>query len=350
MPATGDLARGRLGTPATPSGVDAEGGRSRPGLRASPTSLGLGAAAAFVAAFFGFRAAFGLTGSADLRLLAFELLNAALIGCGVAVSAYGLRGARRAFESLGPVLDVEEAERSALRRSLQKVPARPAVVATLVFLGLGVAIPWYGPWGPGGRPPLGDAILWWVLLRSAVTFVVFARIVVLAVYEALAFARLGRRARVDPLDPTPFAAFAQVGLRGVLLWTVFVVILGIQSWVAPWSPSVALVFVALLIGLAVTVLVLPMRGVHERMRAEKQRELARVRDAIRRRARGEATTARFGDAHLADLVAYETRIAGAATWPIDASTLLRFSLYVSVGLGSWLGAALVERLLDVALR
>ena len=53
--------------------------------------------------------------------------------------------------------------------------------------------------------------------------------------------------------------------------------------------------------------------------------------------------------HIADLVAYETRVASIATWPFDLSTLLRFALYVALGLGSWLGAAMVERLVSAVL-
>jgi hypothetical protein len=36
-------------------------------------------------------------------------------------------------------------------------------------------------------------------------------------------------------------------------------------------------------------------------------------------------------------------------WPFDAPSLARFSFYLLIGLGSWLGAAAVERLLDAAL-
>mgnify|MGYP000099034232 CR=1 FL=1 len=36
-------------------------------------------------------------------------------------------------------------------------------------------------------------------------------------------------------------------------------------------------------------------------------------------------------------------------WPFDAPTLTRFFLYVAIPLGSWLGGALVERLLGAAL-
>ena len=36
-------------------------------------------------------------------------------------------------------------------------------------------------------------------------------------------------------------------------------------------------------------------------------------------------------------------------WPFDAPTLTRFFLYVAIPLGSWIGGALVERLLGAAL-
>jgi hypothetical protein len=36
-------------------------------------------------------------------------------------------------------------------------------------------------------------------------------------------------------------------------------------------------------------------------------------------------------------------------WPFDAPTLTRFFLYVAIPLGSWVGGALVERLLGAAL-
>ena len=46
------------------------------------------------------------------------------------------------------------------------------------------------------------------------------------------------------------------------------------------------------------------------------------------------------------MLALETRIAAVREWPLDASSLLRVGLYVMLGIGSWLGAAAVERLLD----
>jgi predicted MFS family arabinose efflux permease len=36
-------------------------------------------------------------------------------------------------------------------------------------------------------------------------------------------------------------------------------------------------------------------------------------------------------------------------WPVDASTLTRFALYLAIPVGSWLGGALVERLVNALL-
>jgi hypothetical protein len=49
---------------------------------------------------------------------------------------------------------------------------------------------------------------------------------------------------------------------------------------------------------------------------------------------------------LTDLLAYQERIESLRDWPMDASAFRRFGLYLLIPLGSWLGSALVERLLD----
>lgn len=48
---------------------------------------------------------------------------------------------------------------------------------------------------------------------------------------------------------------------------------------------------------------------------------------------------------VAPLLAWESRITDASEWPFGRTTVLRLALYVALGLGSWLGAATVERAL-----
>jgi hypothetical protein len=109
--------------------------------------------------------------------------------------------------------------------------------------------------------------------------------------------------------------------------------------------------IAATLSVGVVALVLPARGVHQRIRALKGRELSWVRAAIeqeRDRLRAEVATA-AGASRLPSLLAYEQRIDSVREWPFDTPTLTRFALFLLVPLGSWLGGALVERLLDVAL-
>ena len=54
-------------------------------------------------------------------------------------------------------------------------------------------------------------------------------------------------------------------------------------------------------------------------------------------------------AKLPGLLAYKNEIESVREWPFDAPTLTRFFLYVAIPLGSWVGGALVERLLGAAL-
>ncbi|RIK94533.1 MAG: hypothetical protein DCC71_23590, partial [Proteobacteria bacterium] len=53
---------------------------------------------------------------------------------------------------------------------------------------------------------------------------------------------------------------------------------------------------------------------------------------------------------LADLVAWRGLVAAVHEWPLDAPALSRFLLYLAIPVGSWLGGALVERVVDGVLR
>ena len=50
------------------------------------------------------------------------------------------------------------------------------------------------------------------------------------------------------------------------------------------------------------------------------------------------------------MICYYQLIDSAREWPVDAANLLRFIGYLLLGLGSWLGGAVVERILDSAIR
>ena len=97
------------------------------------------------------------------------------------------------------------------------------------------------------------------------------------------------------------------------------------------------------IALACVSLLLPLRGLRDSIRRAKQRELAWCHEQIRRAREG---SARDSTLSLADLVAYRGLVEAVREWPLDAPTLRRFALYLVIPLASWLGGALVERMVD----
>jgi hypothetical protein len=165
------------------------------------------------------------------------------------------------------------------------------------------------------------------------------------------FYEAGRRHVSESLvDPSPLAPFARVGLRGSALWFGGSALASLLFVGASAGWIVALVLVVTL-GLGVASLLVPSRGIHLRIRERKREELARVRAAI---AGGGA--ALFGgpagesDAgRLPALIAYEARIAAVREWPFDTATLRRFLLFLLIPLASWIGGALVERVVNAVL-
>ena len=56
--------------------------------------------------------------------------------------------------------------------------------------------------------------------------------------------------------------------------------------------------------------------------------------------------ARIGLAEVIGSLAYEARIEAVREWPFDVPTLVRFAAFLLLPLGSWLGGALVERVVS----
>jgi hypothetical protein len=157
-----------------------------------------------------------------------------------------------------------------------------------------------------------------------------------------------RYARVSLLDPTPLQLFAVRGLRLALFWfagsgIALLLLAGAQA------PEVVLGVIALTSALGIASLILPSLGVHHRMLEVKHAELARVRDEIENRLGALRAGYSDGAAELPALLAWEARVDDAPEWPLGGGVMFRFGLLILIPLGSWLGGALVERLVDATL-
>ena len=107
------------------------------------------------------------------------------------------------------------------------------------------------------------------------------------------------------------------------------------------------------LAMATGAFIVPLIGVRNNIVSVKRSELARLREEIRVEhstlLNKKVTDDKAASPHLANLIAYYQLIDQTQEWPIDAANLMRFFVYVLIGLGSWLGGALVERLVDSTL-
>jgi hypothetical protein len=172
------------------------------------------------------------------------------------------------------------------------------------------------------------------------------RFMFLLVWSAIAISRTARHIHsIDLLDTSLVKPYAQQGVRSSLLAVVSLSI-SANLWFDPNSPAIGTATTVVMLVVAATVaLFLPTWGIHQRLKALKQSELKQIRNSIA--SRRDPQTRSLDDAHQlrADL-ALEQRLMEISEWPFDAGSYGRVTLYVFLGFGSWVGAALVESALE----
>ena len=159
-----------------------------------------------------------------------------------------------------------------------------------------------------------------------------------------------QRSDVDLLNLEAIYASGRSGLSGSLAFFIVIAIAGLL--VFPDLGSGLWVIGPIFMGnfgIGLMILLAPARKVRSLIREVKQEELARL-EPLLRQARDDTLS---GDAstqgRLTDLLAYKTQVESTREWPFDSSTLLRFGLYLLIPVGSMVGGALMERVVDMVL-
>ena len=324
----------------------------------SPAWVGVGLSLTFLLAFGLYVGAFGLwerlayegVGPWSNSFLWDNLVTALLVGYLPTITAYGLRGAKRDLADLRPAVRPASRFEELSAGVLELHPGRRrafslfAVGCYAAFLTAGLL---------SGRitemqPAMGDPrhLLWSAGRVALIVWLGFS-----AAYFSLstirALTRLGaEHVDVDLFDLRPLAPFARHGLRTALLWIIGFSIFSLFR-LTQHSGLVDVMSMLAILTLTAVCLVAPALGVRARIRERKRAELERIRAAIRHEREGDAGSRDPGGLadRIANLLAYEARIERVHEWPFDAPTVARALLYAALGIGSWSGAALVERLL-----
>lgn len=327
------------------------------GWARSPFAASVVIAAVLVAVFVAVEVALGhvallLSGEApvqmreDFRIAVVLLVIASYIP---AATVSLTTTARRTARELGPAL---RAGAGGLADAVGRVPSdglrRAGIVGVVVYLAIqglvdrNLAESFALPWLPSEAlvHRLVGVANGWLIGRFVLALVATSR----------RLFRLGAHGlEVDLLDLAPAAPLARQALRHTLL------VLGLLSLFSLMFVDVAAApglwqalagAVVAMVALATLCLALPLLGARRAIAAAKARELALCNEEIRRRRRALEGGALDAGRGLADLVAYKEHVAGVGEWILDAPLMFRFALYLALPLGSWLGGALVERVVE----
>jgi len=285
-----------------------------------------------------------------------SLSYALTFGIVVLALFYLVRGAEHDLSEIGPALGLAPRALADVRREILSVPAASLRIGSFAALVMAASDYWIA-FEYSGLAQYNTATVAWFMIRELLLDLFMFRVFTWAIIVALRLSRFARGAvRVQLFDLEALRPFTHNGVRLALFW-----LLMWASWVpilfvAPMGEGgfVSLLTV-ILIGssLSFVALTLPTRGARGRVRDAKAAELAVVRGAIERD-RGAALDGEHPDrtaaaSRLPGLLAYEERVAAVPERLIDSHSLRRVALYLLIPLGSWVGGAMIERLVDAAL-
>ncbi len=289
------------------------------------------------------------------------LVSSLLTGFGFSASSFALVQDVRDIKSIALVIGRDE---EALTDDwVEYVRARilRGRLAAIMFFLIGVAVVLYNI--PGASDLLGlhdpETYPWyqqvpaaWFLLFVPLNFALLGKGAYFTVVDDR-FHRDTRNAHlcIDLLHPEQLEPFTRMALRRSLLWIVGSSICLLLFLNEAVSPTALLPFVFAIMVVASLALIAPLTGIHRKISATKRDELRTVRSKIAV-LRDEVlhgtnpTITRNSAQRLTGLVAYEGRVEKTSEWPLDLPTLGTFSFYLAIPVISWVGGALMERVID----
>ncbi len=182
------------------------------------------------------------------------------------------------------------------------------------------------------------SLLVWVFLTCAIHALVD---------NARLFRRLAREVNIDLLNTHALTPFAQMAVSSTL------VVIGIQAtfpimWLGgtmnPWTTIPGLIVTTFPLAY---LFIAPVWPIHTALREVKRAELARVQEEIDSRRQDQPQPSWHTLETVAPLLTYRREIASVPEWPFDLSIMARFGLYLVIVPLTWIGAALIENLVEL---
>ncbi len=329
---------------ATAAAAGARADPSRPGGWRAFLAIFAAVALATFASYIATALVFGPFGAPVLR---YAIVISLLIGLALSTQVLTPAWLSRDLADLAPLLPETGVAPTAQGAYAGATATRRACMALGACVGIAIV---FTTTGTEVLRSAWSAATTWSLIGNAALFALMARVAWFQRTEERFLDReVTARLRVPLLDREGLAPYARRGLRASFFWLLGSTIASVLIF--NWGFSVVTLIVVLCtLGIGTFSLIDPSRRLRRRVQQAKREELARVRAAIEaaRAAALDASDAAAA-ARLPGLLAWEARIGAVREWPFDVSTWLRFGALALVAVGSWLGGALVERILGLAL-
>jgi hypothetical protein len=200
-------------------------------------------------------------------------------------------------------------------------------------------------WLDRDKPAFGSTLHVWSVVRNTLLGWAIARLAIADIRWTRTFVEAARHIAV-PLPRGGLAEpFVRKGLRSVAISLVFSSLFSL-FWLGESAASVNPVLFTVVLVFSTTMFYAPLAAFRTTVKQAKRRELEGVDREIEKE-RGPLLEGRSPDsARLGSLVAWRGLVDGVDEWPLTAPAAIRFGLFILLGLGSWLGGALVERGVD----
>jgi hypothetical protein len=162
-------------------------------------------------------------------------------------------------------------------------------------------------------------------------------------HVAQAFNRAGDQVSIDIFEPGNLSPFARNGLIDVLIISGGIVLSLVQSLDLSFRPDNYYKAMIIALPSIVFLAIQPMWRLHKRMAAERQQQIDKLNEKIRAASK-EIDTAYIEALEV--LLQRRERVLAAPTWPVDIKIIQRFLFYIVIPPLAWVGAALVEMVID----
>lgn len=158
-------------------------------------------------------------------------------------------------------------------------------------------------------------------------------------HAAMVLNSLAARVVVDLYDPAALQPFARICIRNVLVIMGALAIMPLQSLDAVFRLDNYIFGLLFGLPMAAALFLLPLLPVRHRIQTVKSKRLAELQAAI-------GATERSAIGTLESLAAHRERIRQLPAWPLDLSLVSRVAFYLIIPPLAWVGAALVETLVQ----